>query len=607
MKRVLAMATAAGTIFGLCVTSALALPPVMERIPDDALVSIVVPSPDNLQKNAAKLTVAIGADQGMPIPSVQDLLSMGGITGGVDPTKSVAVLFFGPKDWEARTKAGEKVGIEEGDRRFIALVPITNFADLIKNFGPDIKPDPKMTKLTMPDGTDGFAKDIGNGYAAVSGDEPLLTAFEGKAGTLKARMGKAGESLSDSSDLVTIINMDRLRSAAEKGLKEGLDQAKQNMQGVPGGENAEASLQLFSWLGEIVVRDTQVLVGGLNMSDAGLSFNMVSSFKEGSYLAKAVSGKGNSAPLLSKLPTGPYLWAGAVDASMPGMKQLWKDVIARSPGTAGPASEKSKASMVEFWDKTEGHSAVIGFPMGGAFAGILTATVGYSQSKDPAGSTKLFKDVLLSSDGQKVEGVEGVTVKATYTESGAKAGETSVDVWDMKFAGDQQAQGQLQQGMAFVFGPQGAPGGYIAKTDAGFYTTYSKNSELMSKAVAAGKGGENISADANLKHTQAMLPKDRLAEMYVGSKSILDLALPFAAMAGMAVPQDKLPQAVHPIGASISADNGAARMTIVVPTSVLKTGYTLAQSFEEAQMNAENQENPQDGDKPDRSTGQPKF
>lgn len=604
MKRVLSMAVCAGLGVGLSAASLLAAPPIVDRLPDDAVFSVVIPAPETLQKNASALATAINAP--IQVPGVKDMLGMMGITAGVDTTKAVALAFYGPTDLGKPGADVKALDWSEGEKRFVLLVPVTAYGDFLTSVDPQAKADAKISTIVAPDGSDLFVRDAGQGYAVLGGDKALVEAYTGRPGAapLKSRMGKGGEALADASDLITIINMDRLRPAAEQGIKEAREQAKAQMAVAgPAAAQIDKNLDMVNWIADQVVRDTQVLVGGVKLGTAGVSLDMVGAFKPDSYLARAFSGSPKSGPLLSRLPAGPYLWAGALDISG-GAKAVWKDIIARADV---PGGDKAKAASTATAETADGFSAVVGMPVGGLMAGILTSTVSYTASKNPDAAVKAFKDSILAADGAQTPGTP-VKMASKYAEGGAKVGDAPVDVWELKIqpAGpgeDNEAAMQQQQAMAFMFGAQAAPAGYVAKTEGGFYTTYVKSSELLTKALGAGKG-DNLAADAQIKQTQELLPQNRVAEAFVGTRSILDLALPLMAMGGMQVPQDEIPEKLAPIGAAISNQDGAMRMTIAVPAGVLKAGMSLGTAFQEAQEQGQNGGNARPGRE---GTGQPKF
>ncbi len=628
MKRVQGLVAVCGLTFTL--SSAMATPPVVDKIPDNAMIALVIPAPATMQKNLSALATAV--ESPVPVMSVDDLLSMAGMGGGIDTTKSMALVMYGPKKADEPAKADAKKGdkkdaddpgakgdkgakadknadaddedgMDSGLERAVMLVPITKYDDFLANFGTKPAGEGKVDSFASPSGEDAYCKTVGDGYIVVGSNKELVEKFTGKVGagalSLKSRMGKAGEAVCDSLDVVAIVNMDQMRPLAMKGLAEMEKQAKKQM-ATMGQESQGKNLDLAKWIGETIVRDTQVVVGGMKFGASGASMEAVSSFKPDSYMAKAFAGTGNTASLMSKLPAGKFLWAGAMDLSAPGFKQVMKDILGRVDMPGGEKASKLAAANV---DNMDGMGLVMGFPEGGVFAGLLTNTVQFTAAKDPAAALKSFRDTLTAMDGQKIE---NLTYKSKYTENASKVGETSIDSWETSFKAEDGGElpAAMTQAMPMMFGPQGMPVGYVAKGSGGIYSTYSKNTELMGKALDASKG-DNLSADTLLKKSQEMLPSNRMAEMYVGTKGILDLALPFAAMAGMTVPADKIPEKLPPIAGALSTQDGSLRFTLVVPAPVIKTGVFLGMEGSKA-MQGGGGDAPEKA-KPEKAAGQPKF
>ncbi len=631
-------------VSGLCLTlsAALATPPVLDRCPDNALITVVVPAPATMQKNLAALATAV--ESPAPIPALDDLLAMAGLGGGIDTTKSMAIVIMGPKeldnppkakaaepkkddanpaektdgdkpDTKADAKDGDKdakkprkrahvdedaadpIDWETGMQRTVMLVPITKYDEFLANFGAKAAGEGKLDEINIQ-GEDAFSKPLEGGYAVVGNDKELVQAFTGKSGAaaLKSRMSKAGESLSDSADMVAIVNIDRIRPFAQSAMANVEKQARSQME-MMGQEGLEKNLVMARWIGDTILRDTQVVVAGWKTGSMGVTMDMVGSFKPDSYLARTFTGTGNSTPILGKLFAGNYLLAGALDMSSPGAKTMMKDLVGKSDIPGGEPASKAALAAVEAAD---GQGVVMGFPVGGAFSGILTSTVVYTAAKDPAAAMKSWKDSMAAMNGAKVQ---DYTYATKITENASKAGETPLHAWEVKMQSESgEIPAEMQQAMPMLFGPQGMPAGYIAQGPGGLYTSYAKNTELMTKALDAAKG-ENLAADAMIKQVQGMLPKTRMGEVYIGTRGLLDLGLPLLAFTGTTVPMDKIPEKLPPIAASMSAEDGAMHMSMVIPAPVIKTGITLMEAVEEAKAQGGQKGN----GKPDKGTGQPKF
>jgi hypothetical protein len=605
---------------GLCVFSpALAIPAVLERVPEDVMLAVAIPAPETLQKNLADLSKAIG--EPVPDATIKDLLGMGGFTGGVDATKAIAMIVLKPeakpagKADPAAPKEGEAAGggealdpmavAETMEQRTLLLIPITSYEEMLAGFGAKPVGGGKADAITLPTGDDGFCRDIGNGYAVVGPTRALVESFTGKPGAtpMAARMGKAGQTLADGSDIITLVNIEAVRPMAQDALKEFTAQAKDQAQMM--GQNADAQLAMVQWLGDAVIRDTRFVTGGVKFSAAGVNMDLVASFNDDSYLGRALAGDGgNATALLSRLPAGPFLLAAALDTRSAGVRQFFSDLSTRSV-----AAEQQKVAQAntKLYTEADGQAAVVGFPMGGAISGLLTATVGFTAAKDPAAAVKNIRETVTVANDLSVE---GVTYKTSWVEGGAKAGDKAFDVWDMKITmADAEQAGQMgAQAMQFMFGPQGGPGGYVAAAPGGVYRTYAKSTELMSRALGAAEG-QNLGADAAIKAVQANLPANRAAEIYLGSRPILDLVLPFAAMAGVPVGPDTIPEKISPVGLSIAPGSGTTQMSVFLPADVMKTGIALGQAFEQMQNDMQGDGMGEEGGEKNnrREGGQPKF
>lgn len=600
MNRLRGLLVSSGLCFGLMAASALALPPVLERVPDNAAVALAIPAPQTLEKNLTALSTAIGAQ--FPLPTMKDLLTMGGMAKGVDDSKSLAIVLFAPKQPEKAEGhapgAPEIVPPSEDDAVF--LVPVTSYADLLQNFEAKPAGEGKVDTITLPDGSEGFAKDIGGGYAAIGSNKAIIESFTGKPGDqpFKARMGKAGEALADAADVVTVVNMDVLRPLAREGVEEMKKEAKGRLEAL--GQDADSQMAVANWIGETIVRDTRMVTSAIRIGTMGVSLDSVGAFNDGSYLAKVFATKGEATPLLSKLPIRPFLFAGAMDTSAPAVKQLFRDLISKTSIPGGENAAKVAAASIADFD---GQSGVVGFPQGGALSGLLTSTVTFTKASDPAAALKTIKESVLVMNDQTIQ---GMTYKATITDAGAKVGDTPVDVWEWKISSDGSNQ-MAAQGMQMIFGSPTGASGFLAKSDTGVYRTFAKNSDLLGAALGVGKGTEALSTDAMLKQVGEQLPKSRVAEGYLGVKSLLDMVLPLATMAGVPVPADQIPEKLPPLGMSVSADSGAARLSLFVPAPVIKVGVAMGESFMQMQDDGMGGGEPAPADKGKSGAGQPKF
>lgn len=585
-----------------------AVPPVLDRVPDNAMFVVAMPGADQFHKHMTDLLTAI--EQQLPVPEIADLLAMGGITEGIQTDKSMALVVFPPKRADGKAApAGEGGMTEMEEPRAVGLVPITSYEKLLTNFAAKPAGEGKVDHVTMTSGEEVFVKDVGGGYAVMGDNEELVSGFQAKSGAspIKSKLGKAGASLADSSDVIAIVNIDSVRAMWPELKKELESAIKEQAENLPMGGEAPNPMQneAVTWVLDSAIRDGQSVVIGMSTGSTGMHMDLSLNFTEGSPMGKMFNSTGNAGSLLSKLPAGPYLFAYAMDMSNADMKKFFKDVQGKSGAT-----QQMGLDLTGSLENSEGSALAVGMPQGGLLGGVFTSTVMYTKAKDPAALVAAAKEQITKLNGT---GAEGLAMESSYKEAGAKVDNKDVDVFDIKMKMDEGSPvpPQLMNGL---FGPTGGPNGYIAKTDGGMYMTYSKNSALMASAMNVGKGTEALTSDKLMGQVAGSLPPNRVIEGYVGTKTLMDLLLPVAAMfGGIQIPAEKIPESLPPIGFGMGGTDGSAHFALFIPAPVIKTVVDVGMVVQ-AQMNGEGGDDGMGGDdapvdnkdtKP--GAGQPRF
>lgn len=609
MKLTTRLVMAMGTVFGLA-AAAMAVPAVLEQVPDNAAIVVTIPNPTAMEKNIQALATATEA----PLPpfGVKDLLAMGGFMDGVASDKAIAVVFTAPADKNAEFEPDNKDALS-------FLLPITSYEGLLKNF--DAKATGGTDKLTTPDGKELFVRDLKNGYAVLSESQIAVDSFKvGKKDAITGPAGKAGTDLIDSSDLVMIVNVDVLRPFMSKAIEKAKAEAKERLANLPGVEVSDDGMDspLAQWMQERLTNDTRMLVQGVKCSSMGARFDLSASFVKDSTLAKTFSSDAAAGALLKHLPQQPYLLAFALDTSAAPLKAFMKEF-----GEKAKASKpKDAAAMPDFMDMSfsdaDGYATVVGFNPGMLMGGgVLTSTVSFTKTTNP---DKVINDNIRKA----VESLNGydneqVSIASKYTVGTSTVGtaKTPMDTWEIKFTPkeDSMEGQQAIQAMTMIFGPSAAPSGFVAKSSSGVYQTYAKNTPLMAAALDAAGGDKNLGKDTMISQVGDQLPKNRVAEAYIGAKSIIDTAVPMMGMMGVQIDPARIPKEIPAIGFAISNSDGAARFTAFVPAPVIKTGAMIAIEMQRAkteaeQMGGEEDTSDNDGDKSGTGsggTGQPKF
>ena len=126
-------------------------------------------------------------------------------------------------------------------------------------------------------------------------------------------------------------------------------------------------------------------------------------------------------------------------------------------------------------------------------------------------------------------------------------------------------------------------GGMVANTGNGVVMTMSQNTPLFTKAVEAAKSGKGLSEDEGIKGVQAHLPANRVFEMYLGTKSIMDTINSAMAMFGGGA-EIKVPAKISPVGMAASMEAGGVDIRLFVPIDVIKS---VAEAVEAAKAGGE--------------------
>ncbi len=560
----------------LALTSAtVALPPLMDRVPEDAMVTVTLPSIQSLDKDLQALTAAAK----LPVPgmaSIQQLLDMQGLGQVIDSTKPAAVFIRGWSD------------VEE-EPPYVALVPVKDFQGFMEMLGSEEQDG--IHAMRPGGGPKLFARQLEDGYAVFS---PLLENvqnYEGQGGNAdahKALLGPAAEKVVDDANVAVIVNAENTRQLVEQFMTVMQEQMAMNM-GMPGMEMPQSPAA--EWLRESVSRDAQVYVTGLTAAAQGATFDAVVRFKPDSYMAGVVSEAGNASTYLSRLPKQQYLIAFSVDAAAGDkMRQFIKDFTAKAQ--EDPAAQIAPNMLTGQIERVSGFSYMIGAPVALMVPGGLFANaVSYTATDDPAGYIEGFQATLTELNGQTAE---GLTYATQWQPEATTVGGTAAAGWTLQMTGDgtNPAAAQIQM----LFGPAGL-NGYIAAANGGVVQTFAKNSMVLQAAMEAAKTGQGLSTEPMTKRVGEGLPTGRIVEGYLGTQSIYQMIAPFIAMqTGV---QPRVPPELPPVGFGVSAGDGNAHARLFIPAPVIEAGAAVGMSMQQGQQNFDQED--------EDDSGQPGF
>jgi hypothetical protein len=541
-------------------------PAALDRVPANAAVSITVRNIDQFTTRMTALTEQMGLpDADGPLEDITKLLA----TPGLNKAGSAAMIVLPGAD-------GKLVDPEDGsDPAGVVLVPVSDYAAFVKALGATSSDGVQQVEV---DGIENFVRDGGGGYAIVGRDRELVGAFKNEGGNAAAHMkllGAGGRRTADAADILIIASISAIGEQL-KGAGEGFAEQAAMMAQMAGGGGLGAQAEVGELVINTFARDGQVGIVGVGLGEKGVWLDIGAQFKEGSELAGFFSAAGKSGALLSRVPSMPFLFAGSMDLSAPGVKKIVKNLNEINAKAAAQAAKDAgeealaidpTASFTGDVDDTQGMSFVLGASPGGLMGGLLVNTVAFIESKNPAKYLASAKDNAAKVNGQTVG---GVTMKSTYESGAVEISGVKVDKWttETQTDPDDPNAGSIQMAQAMMFG-QGPAGGFMAATENGVVMTLSQNTSLMTKALAAAKGENNAASDAALKEAQAVLPEGRTFEFFVGSKSLMDTVGGLMAMMGGGEEMN-FPEKLSHIAIGGTTDGGGVSTRIYLPADVLK-------------------------------------
>jgi hypothetical protein len=475
----------------------------------------------------------------------------------------------------------------EGEPTVTALLPIGDLeafakAPFMASQGASF--DGGVASVNM-DGNPLHMRDLGD-FTVVSNEKDAVMAFE--AGDFLAAHGKAlgesGDAALGGSDLMLVGNIGALDAVIGEMIS-GMEQQVNFLAMMGGGEQVTQMFGTVKSAMETLRKDGSVGMISFDAAGDGVALDVGVSFKGGTDSAKTFSAPSDSGALLGALPNDNFLVAYSIDSSAEGLRSLMTPMIEMQAAQGG----MDMGGMASMMEHSTGMSGMIGTsPAALGGAGLLSKQITYARAADPAKAIAAMGESLKEMNGQAMMGMKYAT---SFEADGGEVAGVKVGTYSVKTSMDGGGAGGSPMGMmmdpaminSMLFGMSGGPSGYVAAVDGGYYTTMSKNSELLSAAIEAGKGGEGLGGSAMLGKVQAKLHEGRFAESYVAIDQFINTFGPFAQMMGMVDAFQPL-EAMPPLGTSAVATGGGLRGRVYMPADTLGTLLEFASQFEDNGM-----------------------
>ncbi|MEQ8846008.1 MAG: hypothetical protein RIB58_14265 [Phycisphaerales bacterium] len=414
-----------------------------------------------------------------------------------------------------------------------------------------------------------FVKSVGNGYAALSDDGDNLEDWVPTGGHMNTHVGSMGTRAFGAAVEADVFIIGSIASLAGEW-RESYEGMK-GMAMMFGGPEAAQGFAALDPLVGAFLNDAQTGVVTLDFAGDGVTARALSRFKEGSMLAGLFTGKSDTEGLMARVPDMPFAMAAAFDTSSPGVQSILGMISANLPEGQGAQAN----AMMQMLTSSDGGSFVLGAPSMQEMsigAGAFVRSAAYYRSKDPAAFKRAMAQNLEAANGQTTE-QEGMTITTTtsYRPEARTIEGVTVDEWgvatNIDAENNEQAM-QAQMAMSMMFGSNGL-GGYMASSDNGVVMTMSRNSQMLTQAMATANDGGGLGTNAELNAISNKLPENRALEMYIGVDKLLGIG---AAFLGEVPP-------MPPVGIVAASGDGTAEIALHISPAVISKGMELGMMF----------------------------
>lgn len=220
---------------------------------------------------------------------------------------------------------------------FIAMIPVSDYAEFAANFGGSA--DDLIATLKLPNGQTAFSR-VHRGYALISASSKMLESYAPgmTRAALTSLIGDSGTQALMQSDACVILNP---KNISDQGYQQLVDIFKMsppppgnNPQGPtaqpdPQANNGKLMAGLYNAAMLRMVKDAKTIVLGFGSNAQGMNINLSMQFKPGSDMANRLTGQAGTTPLLSRLPRRDYLYGLSANLKQVGIKQIVDDMNAQ--------------------------------------------------------------------------------------------------------------------------------------------------------------------------------------------------------------------------------------------------------------------------------------
>jgi hypothetical protein len=366
----------------------------MDKAPDSAMGIVAVRNIAALHGRMMRFVEIFEADvEGSPIAMMGQMLS----TPGLAKDGSAMVVLLAPAEGDKHEHAeGEDADHDHShgsEPRPVMVVPVTD----AKAFTEALNAQGTGVMTAEFEGQTVFLKDGGSGYVFMSPIEGVVDTFtlgKNASAGIKKSMGASGAKSADTADVVVYLTA----ALANEGMKAGTgalqDQAEMMdmMTGPEGANPLKGATSTAKDAADAFEKEGQSVVMSLTMDDAGVVFDVIGQFREGTEHAKMFQVEGKASELTKTYPASNFLLAGSFDMSSELVRGWVKQASDMQREQGGQVAGIPMEKFTGLYDDVEGFSMFVGIPPAGLMGGMLTASSAFYQTKDPRKAVRPAQD-----------------------------------------------------------------------------------------------------------------------------------------------------------------------------------------------------------------------
>jgi hypothetical protein len=539
----------------------------LSRLNDSALIDIA-PLSDVVGQIRSALRVTKGLREDGPMAVVAPVGSAAALTAGFD--------------WNALTKA--------------VVLPTNDYTAFVTALGGD--PAAAGSTAIHPIGErPGFARSLPGGFLVLGGQKEVVdsyTSVGAGASQLLTNAGTAGARVLNSADITIYLNMQALGPAISKSITASFEESDRVLEAASKGSDPAGYVIKRVWsrmYGDAVrafIRDTSVMVIGIELTEAGIVFNVTAQFKPGSFTATAMAGNGDVTGLMAKFPQDAFSLAFVTNTKALGIKQLFEEAAARCDGPEGATPESAllkKAANVVDKARSIGHVSYAAQPGNSSEPSLWLL-----ETTDPKAFIAAFRDFVTAFPEYQPMVKLPKSMGGTGETAGKGKGETSpfkpgssyspnvlqidgspVDQYELTFAAPEGFLKSLPTKVQPFFAEMATGGrtGYLSSFNNIVVVSTSPDAQIVRQALLAARQTTGLGSEGAISEVRTLQIAKPNFEGFVSLSAASKMAIEWLGHAHP-MPAMQFPPTLGPISISGATEAGGVTVRVILTTYLLQ-------------------------------------